>query len=206
MRRLSGFLPWSGLISNSEGEALYLYVGTCLLLVRTCGVWSKESATTCGVWSKESATTCGVWSKESATTCGVWSNWTCGVWSCKTHQNHRFLWKTTPAALSDPRAHAGGSGWMGGSPGRVRGLLGHPRASLAGVLAFADWNKPAGGAAVRLAHRSHVVVKGPGAPRAIPAPGAALRSDQQASSAQPRRLALLRPSRAAHRLTERRRG
>ena len=67
-----GFFLWSGLISNNEGEACTWYVGTCLLLVRTCGVWSKESATTCGVWSKG----------------------TCGVWSCKTHQNHRILWKS----------------------------------------------------------------------------------------------------------------
>ena len=93
---IRGF-SWFGLIFNREGEACTWYVGTCLLLVRTCGVWSKESATTCGVWSK----------------------WTCGVWSCKTHQNHRICGKTPVEALSGQRTHGdGGEGrlWPSSNP------------------------------------------------------------------------------------------
>ena len=66
---------------QQAGRSLYLYVGTCLLLVRTCGVWSKESAPTCGVWSKR----------------------TCGVWSCKTPRNHRILWKSHIEGVERPQ-------------------------------------------------------------------------------------------------------
>ena len=77
----------------------------------------------------------GVWSKESATTCGVWSKWTCGVWSCKTHQNHRILWKTSAAsrgqprkpprlALNGPRSRVLAWGWPHTGPGPRCGLLG----------------------------------------------------------------------------------
>ena len=46
LRRLSGLFPGPRVISNSEGEACTWYVGTCLLLVRTCGVWSCKTPLT----------------------------------------------------------------------------------------------------------------------------------------------------------------
>ena len=69
---------------------------------------------------------------------------------------------------------------------------------------FMVWAEAAGAAGVRIAfllvviaRRSHVVVKGPGAPRATPAPGAALRSGSPASSERRRCRAPSRPTRAA---------
>ena len=73
---------------NRPPACTYLLVRTtCLLLVRSRGVWSKIFHIRVGVFGRR------------------FPHSSRGVWSCKTTQNHRILWKTS--GMDEPKADVG---------------------------------------------------------------------------------------------------